>query len=199
MSQDIKMEECAAQGCGPCRSRLIGSQVIACGAETGAKAKIRYFDYATRGDGRNGWGNIECISFRPYGEGTIHYWDGTTKTTDGMSLNDALEAAARGTWIEIHPTPSTELRLLNAQCADELLREGAAPCTPDPTDTDTDDEQDYLVTATVQVVVRAQHRVEARILTADLLREFIACSPYEEDPMNGVIVESVENVTDPED
>lgn len=57
-------------------------------------------------------------------------------------------------------------------------------------------ERDFLVTATVQIVVRAEDEIEARIIVASDLDDYIAQgSSARNDPMNGRIVTAVEDLT----
>jgi len=61
---------------------------------------------------------------------------------------------------------------------------------PDPT------ERDYLVDFSGQIVVKADGRVEARVIVADALKTFIErSSGYPNDPMNGTVVDGIEDVT----
>lgn len=59
--------------------------------------------------------------------------------------------------------------------------------------------RDYLVTAMIQVVVNARDAVEARIALAEQLQDIVATSDYSQDPMNGVLVVEVEDVSLDED
>lgn len=56
-------------------------------------------------------------------------------------------------------------------------------------------ERDYLVTATIQVIVRAADPTEARVIVCDDLRQYQVLGPYSGDPMNGLLVEGVEDLT----
>lgn len=56
-------------------------------------------------------------------------------------------------------------------------------------------DRDFLVTATIQVIVPARTRVDARIIAADTLRAYITDSPYPNDPMNGLTIDDVEDLS----
>jgi hypothetical protein len=57
-----------------------------------------------------------------------------------------------------------------------------------------DNDRDFLVTATVQIIVRAEDRVIARLIAAETLRDYIADSPYPNDVMNGLTIDDVEDL-----
>jgi hypothetical protein len=61
-------------------------------------------------------------------------------------------------------------------------------------DDDQDDDRDFLVTATVQIIVRAEDRVIARLIAAETLRDYISDSPYPNDVMNGLTIDDVEDL-----
>lgn len=61
---------------------------------------------------------------------------------------------------------------------------------------DMDDDRDYLVTATVQIVVRAQNEYEARTIMKEDLSMLIEMSDYANEPTNGSTVDSVEELPD---
>jgi hypothetical protein len=153
---------------------------------------MRYFEYAHRFDGCNGWEDIVYIGFHSVGEGTICFTDGTTK---GFyhDLKGALEAVADGTWVEVFPgaqqNDGARIDLdVDPSWLDDL-RNGSWDVTVDQ-----DDDRDFLVTATVQVIVRAEDRVIARLIAAETLRDYIADSPYPNDVMNGLTIDDVEDL-----
>lgn len=94
---------------------------------------------------------------------------------------------------------------LRSHCPDGSLEEfvplkaelEAHSPTPDPTIGPED--RDYLVTATVQLVLPARSAGEARLLIMESLYDFISRSPLHDDPMNGCIVEGVEDLGGPDD
>jgi hypothetical protein len=59
---------------------------------------------------------------------------------------------------------------------------------------DDGNDRDFLVTATVQIIVRAEDRVIARLIAAETLRDYIADSPYPNDVMNGLTIDDVEDL-----
>jgi len=69
--------------------------------------------------------------------------------------------------------------------------------TPDPTIGPED--HGYLVTATIQLVLPARSAGEARSTVMDYLHDLIKRSPLRNDPMNGCIAESVEDLGGPDD
>ena len=56
-------------------------------------------------------------------------------------------------------------------------------------------DREYLITATVQFIVSAAHETEARIAAKELLDAFIGLTDFYQDPMNGHIIENIEDLT----
>jgi hypothetical protein len=169
---------------------------------------MRYFDYATRNDGANGWTGIRYIGFPSVGDGTIYNKDGSTKAFY-ENLAWALRAVETGDWVEIFPFErgtidptrvveycenTTPCCGVPAACVD-ICAEGYATLTDRLlADDDESEDRDFLVTATVQIIVRAEDRVIARLIAAETLRDYIADSPYPNDVMNGLTIDDVEDL-----
>jgi hypothetical protein len=155
---------------------------------------MRYFDYATRNDGMNGWDDIKYIGFPSDGTGTIYLKDGTTKAYY-HGLKFALTAVEEGTWVEVFPFAQVnEYRENTTFISTEAHDDDFLASIFDTPAEDEDKDRDFLVTATVQVVVRAEDRVIARLIAAETLRDYISDSPYPNDVMNGLTIDDVEDL-----
>jgi hypothetical protein len=55
-------------------------------------------------------------------------------------------------------------------------------------------DREFLVTATLQIAVRANNAVEAQIDVKDLLNDIIAGSDFYNDPLNGATIVRVEDL-----
>lgn len=169
---------------------------------------MRYFDYATRNDGCNGcngWDDIQYIGFPSVGDGTIYLKDGTTQAFD-EPLAWALRAVDDGTWVEVFPFAQVneyrENTTTPGEWAEEYERSGLAELDRRTADRiyglldeiDAPTDRDFLVTATIQVIVPARDRVTARLIMAEELNDFIVDSPYSNDVMNGLTIDDVEDL-----
>jgi hypothetical protein len=158
---------------------------------------MRYFYASEKTASYGGWSEIEYIGFPSVGHGTIYNKDGSTKSFD-ENLAWALRAVETGGWVEVFPVdPAVAKANENAARIDldvdpswlDDLRNGSWDVTVDQ-----DDDRDFLVTATVQIIVRAEDRVIARLIAAETLRDYISDSPYPNDVMNGLTIDDVEDL-----
>jgi hypothetical protein len=156
---------------------------------------MRYFYASEKTASYGGWRRDQYIGFPSVGHWhDLQLKDGSTKSFD-ENLKWALRAVETGGWVEVFP--------FAAGCEGaRTRRESISTNRFDDDDlamargtlTVKDNDRDFLVTATVQVIVRAEDRVIARLIAAETLRDYISDSPYPNDVMNGLTIDDVEDL-----
>jgi hypothetical protein len=146
---------------------------------------MRYFYASEKTAQHGGWDGIIYIGFPSVGYGTMYRADGTTKVFDER-LSFALEAVADGSWVEVFPFADISRgygEYTGVDSEQTVVWDDAE-----------DNDRDFLITATIQVIVRAEDRVIARLIAAETLRDYISDSPYPNDVMNGLTIDDVEDL-----